>query len=121
MPIYFLDLEAIPGRAMAMATDVASASVLTFVRADSQNDAESMARAAVIDHGWITVDVSLFLQPTEEQLSHLDENLQPAYEQALIYGIGSLFIAYCDDADQSAMPIEIYSVGAPAFAADGRH
>jgi hypothetical protein len=121
MPTFFLDIEAVPTSAVANASNVADASVLTFVIADSRIEAEAMARSAIIDHAWIARDISLFLQLTEEHLSRVDANIYSAYEEALEYGIGCLFMVSPTEDGALDSPIEFSSFCAPMFGSNREH
>ena len=107
MPTYFLDIEATPTNAAKNAHDVASASVLTFVIAASPDEAEAMARAAIMGHGWVAQGISSFLQPTVEQISRLETDIKAIYQQALRQGIGQYFSAYPKVPGHPDAPVQI--------------
>jgi hypothetical protein len=121
MPTFFLDIEAVPTSAVTNAADVADASVLTFVIADSRSEAETMARCAIIDHAWIAREISLFLQLTDEHLSHVDANIYAAYEEALEHGIGCLFMVSPTEGGSPDSSIEFSAFCAPMFGSNIEH
>jgi hypothetical protein len=121
VPTYFLDIEAIPTSAAVNAADVAGASVLTFVIADTKAEAESMARAAIIGHAWVVKDISLFLQPTDEQISRLDRDIKAIHQQALNNKIGLLFVAHSKLEGQPDDPFQIRSLGFPVIDESSKH
>ncbi|MCK9386053.1 MAG: hypothetical protein M0Q15_15700 [Nevskia sp.] len=115
MPTYFLDIEATPTSAAANASDVASASVLTFVIAGSPAEAEAMARAAIMGQGWVAQSISSFLQPTDEQISRLGTEEKMLYQLALLHGIGQYFLAYPKSPGHPGDPIQIRSLCSPVI------
>jgi hypothetical protein len=119
--MYFLDIEAVPTSAAANAADVASASVLTFVIADSQAEAEAMARAAIIGQAWVVQGISSFLQPTDEQIAGLDTDIKAIYQQALIHKIGQVFVAHPKVPGQPDDPIQIRSLGSSVIDESTKH
>lgn len=121
MPTFFLDIEATPTSAVANASDVASASVLTFVIADTPAEAEAMARAAIMGRGWVAQGISSFLQPTDEQIACLETDIKAIYQQALLQGIGLYFSAYPKVPGPPDAPVQIRSLGSPVIDEDVKH
>jgi hypothetical protein len=121
MPTYFLDIEALPTSAATNASDVASASVFTFVIAESPDEAEAMARAAIMGQGWVAQGISSFLQPTDEQIACLETDIKAIHKLALLHGIGQYFSAYPKTPGHPDDPVQIRSLGSPLIDESAKH
>lgn len=93
MNTYFFEIEAIPTNAVTNAKDIAGASVLIFVIANTRRKAETLAREVVINHGWMTKEISICIEPTNAQIADLEKDIKDLYHRALSQGVGYMFVA----------------------------
>jgi hypothetical protein len=118
---FFFSIEACPTSASANASDIAGASVLVFVIADSLQQGEDMARSAILGYGWVVKEVSISLQPNHEQIARLDAQMSELHQQALLHRLAFFFVAHPSVEGKPDDPVQIRSLGFPVIDESIKH
>lgn len=116
--IYLVYAEAVPTKAVTNANDIVGADAIIFVAAESQEEAPTLARSALINYGYHLTKVLSVSVPSPSAVSDLDPQLIAQYHAAIDQGYGFELIAQARDPDH---PVEMRSLGSPIFDETKKH
>jgi len=111
--MHFFTIRADPTAAAANTGDIASAVAHVWVNDSDRSNAERRARAYLMDHGWIVVEVELALTPTPEQIAALDAVESANYRGAVREGIHAYFVAWPKEPRAEDSPAQVRPLPKP--------
>jgi hypothetical protein len=113
MPIFCLDIEVKPTNVIAEGSYVAQASAITFVDAQSQEEALLKARSYLMDHGWREIKLNTISLPSDSAIAHLETEIASAYWGAVQYGVAATMVAFPTNPDIEASYPQIRTLAKP--------
>ena len=87
-------IKAEPTAENSSAADIGGASVNTWVKADSMDQAKFLAETYFAKFGWKVLAYEMSLEPTENQINKLGPDEHENYENGLRFGISTFFSAW---------------------------
>ncbi|AKH39167.1 MULTISPECIES: hypothetical protein [Nitrosomonas] len=109
--IYLVYAEAIPARA-AINSNIVEVDAIIFVAAESQVNAQILARSALMNYEYDLTKVIAVSMPTPSDISNCDSQLISLYHEAIDRGYGIEIIAHALDSEH---PLEMRSLSTPTI------
>ena len=121
MPMYFFIFEAKPTSASPSAHDIAGGMANIFVTASSRQEAETRARAHLLEYAWVVKSLDTALEPTPEQIARLDRGAIALHRKALREGLASEFTTWRKKEGKDDDPVELRMMGKSPFQKNNKH
>lgn len=94
MTPFCLTIDAKPQPDNPQGKDLAGASVLVWVFAENETDAQTRAFSYIDEYGWTPIKVEFSFAPSAEQISGLDERELSNIRKAELHGIHAEFYSW---------------------------